>query len=556
MATSFVFNNRTIKLPGAYSTIRSGIRNPALALGFGNTLVIDTGSGASYGGGAGINGVLKQGKDALYTFDNVRDFRNFTKGGLWWLLGGPLFIPGGGATAGISSLTYVRALTTVPAEIEIPFGAQDDSDSDLDSSNDGHIVVQVRDEGVIGNGQLTGQVLSKGYAAKVITGVLDPTKFIVQFWRGSFKGLDSDVSNGVPFDGIAAADSQAELVVQSPEVSTVQALVTWMSDESGAGFAFNQFFKIKEYQIASGIDEILSEDLTNGYNLASGGTEVFSADRLNEVLAAIGDLYFDFILADGFGANALSVSNQAIVEWVTTTAKIKPDVYIASGSTAGEFATSIAVANSYNSQYVTVVHGGAKKIDLGNRAFKEYKSIYKAAALLGREAGLEPQIPLTFKGIGIDGEVHPLNDNLATQALDEGVLVTRLDNGSFEVVKGVNSLQNNQYLVNPDGSTHDKQLARIVRQLNKEITINAKQQLLKKPNGSNRNTVSVSDVKAWLEGYLNTKVADESTDNLILSFSNIEVTVNQDAYEVTYAFVPNFSVSFLFFTGVMIDPTN
>lgn len=556
MATSFVFNNRTIKLPGAYSTIRSGIRNPALALGFGNTLVIDTGSGVNYGGGAGINGALKSGKDALYTFDNVRDFRNFVKGGIWWLLGGPLFLPGGGANAGISSLTYVRALTTVPAEIDIPFGAQDDSDSDMDSSNDGNVVIQVRDEGVIGNGQLTGSILSKGYAAKVIAGVVDPTKFIVQFWRGTFKGLDTDVSSGVPYDGIAAADTQAELVVQSPEVNTVQALVDWMQDESGLGFEFNQFFKLKEFTIAPGTDEILSEDITNGYNLASGGSETFSADRLNEVLQAIGDLYFDFILADGFGANALSVSNQTIVDWVTNTAKIKPDVYIASGSTAGEFATSIAVANSYNSQYVTVVHGGAKKIDLGNRAFKEYKSIYKAAALLGREAGLEPQVPLTFKGIGIDGEVHPLNDNQAIQALDEGVLVTRLDNGSFEVVKGVNTLQNNQYLVNPDGTTHDKQLARIVRQLNKEIVVNAKQQLLKKPNGSNRNTVSTADVKAWLEGYLNSKVADESVDNLILSFSNIEVTVNQDAYEVTYAFVPNFSVSFLFFVGLVIDPSS
>jgi hypothetical protein len=79
---------------------------------------------------------------------------------------------------------------------------------------------------------------------------------------------------------------------------------------------------------------------------------------------------------------------------------------------------------------------------------------------------------------------------------------------------------------------------------------------LKKPNGANRNTVSVEDVVAWLEGYLQSKVATDQTDNLILSFQSIDVVVNQDAYEVTYAFTPNFEVSFLFFTGVIIDPNS
>lgn len=555
MATSFIFNGKKVSLPGAYSTIKSGIRNPASPLDFGNTLIIDVGGGAGFGGGAGVNGTLKSGKSTLYTFDNVRDFKNFVRGGKFWLLAGPLFSPGGGATSGISSLTYIRALTTTPAEIDIPFGAQDDSDSDLDSSNDGNVVVQVRDEGTGGNGVLTSGNLSSGYAAKVISGVIDTNKFIVQFWRGSFRGLDIALSNGVPYDNIAAADAEPELVVQSPEINTVQELVNWMNDTTGDGFRFNQFFKLKSYTIGSVTDEILPEDLTNGYNLATGGTESFSAARLNEVLDAIDGLYFDFILADDFGDNAISASNVTIVDWITNTAKIKPDLYIAAGTTEGEFATSVAVANSFNSQYVTVVHGGVKKIDLGGRSFKEYKSPYKAAAVLGREAGLEPQVPLTFKGIGIDGEVHEISDKLATQALDEGVLVTRLDNGSFDIVKGVNSLQNNKYLVNPDGSTHSKQLARIIRQLNKEIIVNARQQLLKKPNGSNRNTVSVEDVKAWMEGYLNSKTATQTTDNLIISFQNIDVTVNQDAYEITYAVVPNFEVSFLLFIGTIIDPS-
>jgi len=139
--------------------------------------------------------------------------------------------------------------------------------------------------------------------------------------------------------------------------------------------------------------------------------------------------------------------------------------------------------------------------------------------------------------------------------LDAGVLMTRLSNGSFEVVKGINTLQNNTYLVNADGSTHSKQFARIERQLNKEITFNAKNVLLKKPNGSNRNTVSVEDVEEFVKGYLNSKVATDQDDNLIISFRAVEAVRNQDAYEVTYAFIPNTEISFLFFTGTAIDPT-
>lgn len=559
MATSFIFEGKRTIIPGAYSAIKSGIKNPALSLEFGNCLIIDTGSGAGFGGGAGINGTLKSGQDSISTFDDIRNFRNFVRGGLWWLLGGPLFFPGGGASGGVSSLTYIKAATTVPAEIELLFGAQEDSDSDTDSSNDGNIVVQVRDEGVVGNGVLTGDVLTQGYGAKIIVGQSDPTKFIVQFWRGTYKGLDTAISSGVPFDGIAAADTVAELVVQSPEVATVQELVTWMQNTNGVGFAFNEFFKIKSYTLGSVTDEILSQDITNGYELAVGGTESFSASDLADALDAIADVNYDFILADKWGTDARHANNLTIQSWITTTAKIKPDLYVAAGSTVGEFnggvGSSVSVAQAYNSQYVTVVHGGAKKIDIGGQAFKEYQSIYKAAVILGREAGMEPQIPLTFKGLGIEGELHSLTTKEVTTALDEGVLVSRLDNGTFDVVRGINTLQNNSFLVNPDGTTYSKQLARIIRQLNKEIVVNARQTLLKKPNGSNRNTLSPEDVKAWLEGYLSSKTATDIDDNLILSFQNVTVEVSGDKYDVTYSFVPNFEVSFLVFTGVMIDPS-
>jgi hypothetical protein len=121
-------------------------------------------------------------------------------------------------------------------------------------------------------------------------------------------------------------------------------------------------------------------------------------------------------------------------------------------------------------------------------------------------------------------------------------------------VKGVNTLQINSDLVNPDGSTSSKQLARIVRQLNKELIINGKRTLLKKPNGANRNTLSAEDVKTWVEAYLTSKVATDQLDNLIISFQNVTVTVQGDAYFINYGVIPNYEVSFLLFSGLLLDP--
>ena len=83
MASTFIFNGRQISLPGVYSTIVSGEMNPARNLDYGKVLIIDTGKySAGFGGGAGINGENAQGQNAIYTFDNIADFRAFMKGGL------------------------------------------------------------------------------------------------------------------------------------------------------------------------------------------------------------------------------------------------------------------------------------------------------------------------------------------------------------------------------------------------------------------------------------------------------------------------------------------
>ena len=545
MATSFSFDNQNIQIPGSYSTIKSGLKNPPIALPFGNILVIDTGSGAGYGGGAGVNGQYANGKGSIYNFDNIADFRDFVKGGKWWLLAQPLFRPAGLGINGVSRISYIKAATTVAATIQYDF---DDSDISTSGPTGSHFTIKVTDEGLIGNGVKVGSVLTQGFGAKLSAGVIDSSKFILTFYRGDYKGLDQ---NNLPYDGITAADSTPLVVAKSPEFSNAQELIDWM----GYDFYFNKSFKLTSATI-NGTGNLAPEDLTywgSDYNLATGGTESYAASTLlDDVLTAVADLDVNFILADKSGVNAISTANDKILTAIIEQFKFKPELYVAGGNDVNDFqSSSVAAAIHFNSDSVSVVHGGIYK--QSQQGLRTYDSLYHTAAFVGREAGLQPQVPLTFKNLDFDGMVHLLTDKEVTKALKAGVLVTRLESGSFDIVKGINSLQANTFLVNDNGTTASKQIKRIARQLNNEIKIQSRADLLKAPNGVNRNTLSAQDLQAWLTKYLRSKIAKPDSDNLIISFEDIVITRRQDGYFIAYKFTPNSEISFLFFTGLIIN---
>lgn len=120
MATSYIFGNKQITLPGAYSRIVSGETSPARTLDYSKVLVIDSGVyGANWGGGSGIDGENFQGLDSVYTFDTLAEFRSFVKGGMFWKIAEGLFTPDytNPASTGISQLLYVRAAKTTSATI-------------------------------------------------------------------------------------------------------------------------------------------------------------------------------------------------------------------------------------------------------------------------------------------------------------------------------------------------------------------------------------------------------------------------------------------------------
>ena len=547
MTTSFIFDGQVVKLPGVRSTIKSGVKNPPQNFPYGNVLFIDTGKYPGYTGGAGINGELQEGADAIYELTTIEEWESFVKGGMPWRLGKPFFKPTKSGAKGVSKIFYASARSSVAASMTITFTG--DNDGSTSVINGGVAVIKCKDEGLAGNGTLVSGNLTKGYGMKMFRGSIDTTKYVLVFYVGTYKGTDQ---NGLSFDNVTEALSLPNAIAKSVEFDNAATLKTWMQTNA----EFKEFFELVSFSVDGdgSVDDADLSDYSGTYTLFAGGTESYAGTtHLADLIEAAKNKQINFVFTDitESSTTTLSAANETLRDAVKSTFKYKPELYVTAGSTKDHFSDSKTLAADTDSDHATVVHGGSK-INT-QRGEKIYGAIYTAANFLGREAGLPPQVPLTFKDIDIDGLVHVMNEKEQTQALDAGLLVAIPQDGGIEVLKGVNSLQNNTYLQNEDGTTHSKQLRRIARQLNMEIIDQARIDVLKDPNGVNRSTLSADTVSTWLEGFLKRKKAKPGLDNLILYFQNIKVTRQQDAFFISYEYGPNSEISFLFFTGTTLD---
>ena len=251
---------------------------------------------------------------------------------------------------------------------------------------------------------MAGSILTRGYAAVMRAGTKDTSKFAIDFYRGGFKGTDENITiyqDGDPIDGVDESISTAIKIAQSDEFDNISDLIDWANDD----YTFNQYFSVVSSTI-TGDGSVDSDDLTNnaGNNLFSGATETYSTSDMNDVLEAIANETYDFILAGDSNEDYASADNLKVLAYITNTASVKPDMYVGGGDTASEWSSdtgSIAIAQFYDNEYTTVVHGGPKLAYSKGAGFKEYNSLFKAAMVMGREAGLPPQVPLDFKNIGI-----------------------------------------------------------------------------------------------------------------------------------------------------------
>lgn len=545
MATSFIFNNKQITLPGAYSTIKSGETSPSRTLDYGRCIIVDTGVyGANWCGGSGVSGENFKGLDSVYRFDTLAEFRSFMKGGMYWKIAEALFTPDytNPASTGISQLLFVRAAQTTAATLTFATTAG------------GTFEAKTLDEGKGANGTLSeaGNLIT-GYGLSIVAGEDDPAKWIMKFYVGSFTGYAED---GYPIGETPEDQAAPTLVLQSPEFDNIQTLIDWAKSDSN----FANLFVLTANARKEGEGTVSESDVTTvlagkKFVLAKGATETYNAQYLTDALAAITGLDYSFIMTDQFGENANSALQSQVISHINSQAKYTHFLFVGGYNDQAKFKDSLDLAKGFNSELVQLVHGGAGMASsITGIKTRWWGVMYNLCCILGRTAGKPPYIPVTNKTIGIDKLQHTLSETEKVKALDAGMLVTVYNDytNNFVVLQGVNTLQDNKVLFNSNGQSHSIQFMRIVAQINKELVVNASIDLLGQENGVNVNTLSAGAVKDWTVAYLQSRVATEAQDNLLLSFKDVVVTRQEDAWFVTYKIVVNNEINKLFFTGFLI----
>lgn len=538
MSTVVTFADKNIIEPGVYSQVKANVNVNPVPFSTGNVLIIDDGKGAGFGGGAGISGEQVNGLDSVYTFTTLGDFRAFVRGGLLWDLAEYLFIPVNGA-AGAPQVSIVRAAATNSALINFAFTS---------GANGGTFAVKTKNEGAAANGVISSAKIRTGYGALMKVGVIDPTKWFIEFYEGTFKGLDNEND---PYDGQALLSSQPTVISKSVEFNNINALIAWAQSDP----SFNARFYLDATTAPVGSGVLVAGDYTanNTLKAATGGTTTYNSTHFDTVLSKIGEVDYTFMLALNDGDDAQGSVNTKSLYHITQEAEFKKFIVIGGGADDTKFTQtngSIPTAQYFDSGYAIVCHSGFK-INVPWKTSKKLKSaLYHAACVCGRLAGVLPQTSLTFKGIRPKEWRHQLTKTQRETALQAGVLHNRfVPFLGYVVNQSINTLQKNTQMINPDGTSAEISIMRIAEQLNKELVLNMRPIFV----GQNLNTASPADVKAFIEGYLTFKTASKTQDNLIIKFSDVAVRQIQDYYEVSYNFVPNSPLNKIFVTGFIVD---
>ena len=570
MAISHLFNGKIIKLPGAYAETKALIGMPVYPASYSKVAIIDTGSNAGWGSGSGIAGENKQSKNSIYKFSSAPEMQAFVKGGPWFALAPMLFQPSRiRQTNGVSEVHWIGAKQTTAPVIDINLTNCDFQIKTLDEGPGANGVYFIQADGT--------QVLTTGYGMTIIRGVRDTTKYIFQFWVGTFTGLNPQ--DNMPYNEMWQSTARPDLVAQSKEVSTLGDLIQWMQTDYNFGLGF-RFPDPQDPMVGGDPASVFTDaDLISDQEmiLAVGGTEIYNPSHITEALAAISTTDCSFLLSDQYGAQlpdtvtnptpppptisvfptynqgVLSAINSQYQYFCENESRFKLYLVLAGGRNKDEYMNYTRIpAQFYNSDYVWMIHGGVGRVSaLANTRIRLWDSLAHACLILGRIAGTLPQVPPTFKEIDIVSLEHEMTKFEMEDCLDAGVLTSYYDEDMerFNILKGVNTLQNNSRLVNPDGTTPAIQVRRIAEQVNKEIIIDAKKELFTQREGVTLTSLSMQFVKDWIGVKLKQKIDRE----LIVDFDNIQIMREQDAYYVSYEFRPNYEINFLFATGFLLE---
>ena len=539
MATVVNFHGKNYIEPGSYAAT---VYNPTSVVNvaeFGNVMIIDTGLSLAtvngvnteFAGGSGVNGQLAKGLKSVYQFENYEDFLSFIGGGLVGDIANKIFTPIDGVL-GAPKLYYVRAATTEAAKIELTI------------SSGNKLTLTCKNEGLCGNGVEVDSVLKVGYSAKIVAGeVTDTFKLVV--YKGSFMGEDS---YGEPYGAYSLADAKPNLIAESGDYTTLQQLYDWASSNKQMLAHFNVEME------GSGATALTAVAKT----LASGGTTSYlSSGEYDAVLEAIAEMDITFFLCTNMnadsGAAINSNTNGKLFTHIKNTAKFTSHMFVPGGEEDddlfGESNCSEATAKYYDSDQVVVVHGAPIVTRKDQNGTKQLHAIYLTAAIMGLNAGMAPQTPLTFKRIGYGAFAYDLKRRERERALQAGIMHVRNVSGYWCVNQGITTLQNNKKTIADDGQTFELSISLIKAQLNKELITEGQLRF----TGLTAAQASPESVKNFTETKLASFVASPGNDNLLISWRNVKVTAKNSDYFITYDFVPNVPVNKTFFVGNILD---
>lgn len=535
MATVVNFHGKNYIEPGSYAAT---VYNPTSVVNvaeFGNVMIIDTGlamNGAyEYAGGSGVQGELAQGLKSVYEFTNYEDFLAFMGGGLVGDIANKIFTPLDGA-AGAPKLYYVRAAKTTCATLT----------ATISGSN--ALVLKCKNEGIVGNGVKVDDVLKVGYGAQIVAGETADT-FKLQVFRGSFMGVDDA---GEAFGAKSLADAVPNLIAESSDLTTLQELYDWARSNKQmlANFVVSM--------TGDGETELAAVALT----LATGGTtEYMGGTEYADVLEAIAELDVTFFLttnlnaANGKGTDA--ATNGKLFTFLKQTAKFTEFMVVPGGEDDtdlfGDTNSSESIAKYFNSGQVVCVHGAPIVTRKDQNGTKQLHTIYLAAAIVGLNAGMAAQTPLTFKRVGYQSFAYDLKKRERERALQAGIMHVRNVSGYWCVNQGVTTLLDNKKTIADDGQSFELSVELIKAQLNKELILEGQTRF----TGQTAAQASPQSVKNFTETKLASLVAYPGNDNLLISWKNVKVVAKNSDYFITYDFVPNVPVNKTFFIGNILD---
>jgi hypothetical protein len=340
----------------------------------------------------------------------------------------------------------------------------------------------------------------------------------------------------------------------SPEVNNISQLIAWMQTDENFGARF--ILDMSNTTVA-GTGEIDVDDVTAnaGWKLASGGTEDYKSTDLDDVLTQIADVEFNIMFCDQIEDNAKGATVQKLITHRNTQAVFDKFVYVGAYPSKAKFAESLALAKQFNSAWVVTVSGGiGTASDYVATGIRWWGVFYNLCQVIGRVSGKPPYVPVTNKTIGGDKLQHIPSETEKKKALDAGLVIV-VPNPylrRFVILQGVTTLQDNTLLFNKKGDSFSIQFMRVLAQLNKECVVNAEIDLLGDENGVNLNTLSKGALETWTINFLQTRVATDNQDNLIIRFQNVVATRVEDYYKVTYEVVVNSEITKIFFTGYVL----